>query len=250
MKARGTRRFAIELAVAGGLVLVLLLIALPFLNGAREGTLRASCMNNLKQMGLVFKMYANEHREYWPPLSPYRENWMADVSVLYPEYLTDLQVLVCPNSPFRHETVFVGGGGQGAAPQPQCVSSLFYLYTGYMVCSDEEALALFDSAGESWPGQGMPVLELDVPQLPGSDRTKGFGQAGIPVLWDRVPLREEEFAHTAPLGINVLHMDGHVKFVPYSHYNNSNFFPATRVGAETFGSVAPSMPASCYDDWG
>lgn len=250
MKPRSHRCLAIELAIVGGVVLLLLVIALPFLSRAREATRRAFCMNNLKQMGIVFKMYANEHREYWPPLSPYRENWMPDMAAIYPEYLSDLQVLVCPNSPFRHKAVFVGGGGPGALPQPQCVSSLFYIYTGYTLFSDEQALALFKSAGSQWPGQGLKDLELEVPVFPRSDRGIIPAQSLIPVLWDRVPLREDEFAHTSPLGISVLHMDGHVEFVPYSHYNNSNFFPATRVGAETFGSVAPSMPASCYDDWG
>ena len=249
MRTLSTRRFVIEGAVVSGLVLVLVAIALPFLSRAREAARSSSCMNNLKQMGLVFKMYANEHREYWPPLSPYRENWKADASVLYPEYLTDLQVLVCPSSPFRQEGAFTSRGDSGAAPEPRCVSSLFYIYTGYMICSDEEALALFEHAGEHWPVQGLRELELDVPEFPDSDRSRGSGQASVPVLWDRVPLREDEFSHV-PMGINVLHMDGHVKFVPYSHYNNSNYFPATRVGAETFGSVAPSMPASCYDDWG
>jgi prepilin-type processing-associated H-X9-DG protein len=249
MTPRSTRRFVVELTIACGLLLVLVAIVLPFLSRAREGAYRASCMNNLKQMGIVLKMYASEHREYWPPLSPYRDNWMADASVLYPEYLSDLQVLVCPNSPFRRKAVFTARGNPSAVPDPRCVSSLFYIYTGYTIVSDEEALALFEHAGEQWPGQGLKELELDVPEFPGSDRSRGSGQASIPVLWDRVPLREDEFSHV-PMGINVLHMDGHVKFVPYSHYNNSNYFPATRVGAETFGSVAPSMPASCYDDWG
>jgi len=45
----------------------------------------------------------------------------------------------------------------------------------------------------------------------------------------------------------VLHLDGHVEFVKYSYYNNSDFFPVTRLSAETFGSVLPQMPMHCYE---
>ena len=39
---------------------ILAAILLPALARAREAARRASCQNNLKQFGLVFKMYANE----------------------------------------------------------------------------------------------------------------------------------------------------------------------------------------------
>ena len=132
--------------------------------------------------------------------------------------------------------------------QPECVSSLFYIYTGYLIGSDEEAVALFDATASQWPASDMKGLDLAVPEFPGSGRRPCSAQSDIPVLWDRVPLRPDEFAHQ-PLGINVLHMDGHVEFVKYSHYNNSSFFPATRVSAETFGSVPPQMPGHCYGSW-
>lgn len=45
------------------------------------------CMNNLKQMGLCLRMYSNENpKGLLPP----------KLSVLYPEYITDISILVCP----------------------------------------------------------------------------------------------------------------------------------------------------------
>lgn len=41
---------------------ILAAILLPALARAREAARRASCANNLKQMGLVLKMYANESK--------------------------------------------------------------------------------------------------------------------------------------------------------------------------------------------
>ena len=56
----------IELLVIIGILAATLL---PALARARESARRSSCQNNLKQMGIVFKMYANESKgEKYTPL--------------------------------------------------------------------------------------------------------------------------------------------------------------------------------------
>ncbi|HPO13668.1 MAG TPA: DUF1559 domain-containing protein [Candidatus Hydrogenedentes bacterium] len=104
----------IELLVVIAIIGILAAILLPALARARESARRSSCQNNLKEWGLVFKMYANESRgERYPTLQAIGktgpEAYDLDVAAgpqvdtIYPEYLSDPNIAICPSDATEHK---------------------------------------------------------------------------------------------------------------------------------------------------
>ena len=108
----------IELLVVIAIIGILAAMLLPALTAAKMRAQNASCMNNLKQLGLSYTMYCGDFQDQSPPhASPY---WWGALC----NYEVGVKTMVlCPSTDTNAPTNSVVGGSYGTAERP-------WLYTG------------------------------------------------------------------------------------------------------------------------
>jgi len=111
----------IELLVVIAIISILAAILFPVFARARENARRASCMSNLKQVGLGVMMYTQDYDEHYPSV-----NWSGTGSYRFPNgnissanpwylkiypYVKSIQVFNCPSA----DSALIWNGSYGSS---------------------------------------------------------------------------------------------------------------------------------------
>ncbi len=107
---KATRRgfTLIELLVVIAIIAILAAMLLPVLAKSREAGRRSACLGNLRQIGLGFSMYGNDHDGYYPqtcvgcwPFGDWNPGWNRPPGFRALEpYLGDRNIFFCPSNAF------------------------------------------------------------------------------------------------------------------------------------------------------
>ena len=265
---RSSKGFTLlELLVVIAIIGILASMLLPGLARAREAARRAFCGNNLRQVGMALRMYADEDDGTLPSLQNVGcEDCLTTALpplmfkgwAMYPEYLTDEEVLVCPSDADGTPEFKAGrwnredgplGTREGGSVNPHLLDDLSYTYFPWIFRREW----LIDDAtfdlDESFLGGLMNAMHT-VGTQHGSALTWGFcDENDIPrkvmfmrqgitrfmitdinnpskshIADTRIPILFDNVSiiptdfNHVPGGANILYMDGHVKFAKYPSY--------------------------------
>ena len=193
-----------------GYVLFLVLLSIAgmvtaVLSRSSEAGRRAVCSNNLKQIGIALKNYADDHNSTLPPISYEAGCLMFDANEIYPNYLKDSSNLICPSDDDEVITTDTNDSAKGF------INDHSYYYLSRALMSEEEGLAYVKAYGVA--AKQKSAQEGNKGSLDNYIEVALLNKVQLSENAHRIPLLVEKPDHHKPGGGNVLFLDGHVEFI-------------------------------------
>jgi prepilin-type N-terminal cleavage/methylation domain-containing protein/prepilin-type processing-associated H-X9-DG protein len=210
---QSTRGFTlIELLVVIAIISILAAILFPVFARARENARRASCMSNLKQLGLGMMMYVQDYDERFPAAYFHIDaSTTIDWQTLMMPYVKSEQLFICPSSshPETSQRLTANYGANARLlPTPPAFPGLPTTYVLPYI-NGASGLYLFMDAGNYRLDYNQAYNSSNWSYLPGSGDAEGIcDNAGPPDRGYDDCMHGRHFA-----GVNIAFADGHAKWV-------------------------------------
>lgn len=193
----------IELLVVVSIVSFLVAMLLPALASARRAAQGVQCMNNQRQIGLAFVMYATDHQDWINPSRSFHANPTGSLSGWRPWH--ERLARVGPNSPYDYGVVWTNweqGRGTFGCPLEEQRAGNYHHFGGNIYIMGDITSPPYDVM-HRFDGLGRPTSEVIL--LMDTNRFPPNPTNGSDNVTDRVhvALRHGEKA-------NVLMADGRV----------------------------------------
>ena len=204
MKTKKSGFTLIELLVVIAIIAILAAILFPVFARARESARRASCLSNLKQLGLAIVMYAQDYDDTFPGCASWTSSpwynppyYSVGFKPTIMPYVKNAQVFLCPT----------GAKIEDAATMTQLEGNSYYYFSlpvyspAYQWFHDHCNIAGESLASVVWPSQAV---------MSNDDCPVWHSQNG----WTLAQYQGAQAAGIAPPGMwysNFCFADGHVK---------------------------------------